>query len=292
MAPAPHVLVTGASGLLGRHVSAAFADAGFTVTGADVVAAERPQAPPTVITNLAFDDLSGLFDRSPDVVVHAAAIPDLGRGRAEPDVLAENVSGTARLMFAALDAGVRRLIYVSSQSVLGLSRGPGVRPPARLPVDELHPCRPRDGYALSKKVGEDLAEILAERYDATITSIRLPVIWDPAQRKAHVEKRLSDPEQAARSNWAYVDVRDAARAIVMAGARTQPGHLIVNVAAARAFCQRPLAELVVEAYGPIPSDVDLSADPSLFGSHRAAIDLGFHPRYVWTQQDILENDER
>jgi nucleoside-diphosphate-sugar epimerase len=42
MAPAPHVLVTGASGLLGRHVSAAFADAGFTVTGADFVAAERP----------------------------------------------------------------------------------------------------------------------------------------------------------------------------------------------------------------------------------------------------------
>lgn len=92
MAPTPHVLVTGASGLLGRYVSAAFAEAGFTVTGADVVAAERPQAPPTVIANLAFDDLSGLFDRSTDVVVHA-----------------ENVSGTARLMFAALDAGVRPL---------------------------------------------------------------------------------------------------------------------------------------------------------------------------------------
>jgi nucleoside-diphosphate-sugar epimerase len=92
-----------------------------------------------VIANLAFGDLSGLIDRSPDVVVHAAAIPDLGGGRAEPDVLAENVSGTVWLMFAALDAGVRRLIYVSSQSVLGLSRGPGVRPPARLPVGVRRP---------------------------------------------------------------------------------------------------------------------------------------------------------
>jgi nucleoside-diphosphate-sugar epimerase len=148
MAPTPHVLVTGASGLLGGYVSAAFADAGFTVTGADVVAAERPQAPPTVIANLAFDDLSGLFDRSPDVVVHAAAIPDLGRGRAEPDVLAENVSGTARLMFAALDAGVQRLVYVSSQSVLGLSRGPDVRPPASVPVGVR---RPSDRAALGNR---------------------------------------------------------------------------------------------------------------------------------------------
>lgn len=289
---APPVLVTGASGLLGRHVVAAFAGAGAAVTGVDVVAPAGAAGPRMRVCDLARDDLSALFDPSPDVVVHAAAIPDLGRGHAEADVLATNVAATSRLMFAALEAGVRRLVYVSSQSVLGLSRGPGLRPPAYLPIDEDHPAGPRDGYALSKKLGEDLAALLAERFGAAVTSLRFPVIWDPARRAEHVARRLGDPEQAARSNWAYVDVRDAAQAIVLAAARGDPGHRLYNVAAARSFCREPLPGLVAVAYGDLPARIDLGAGPTLFSPARAIAELGYRPRYHWTEHEVFDDEHQ
>jgi nucleoside-diphosphate-sugar epimerase len=285
------VLVTGAAGLLGRRVVEAFRAAGSDVSGVDIVEARGSAAMRHVVLDLARDDLSHLFDDGYDVVVHAAAVADLGRGHSEPEVLANNTSSTARLLFASLEAGTHRIVFVSSQSVLGLSRGPGVVAPDRLPVDEHHPCRPRDGYALSKKFGEDIAAVLADRFDAAISSIRLPVVWDPDTRKAHVAKRLADPEQAARSNWAYVDARDAARGIVLAAERTAGGHRVYNVSAERAFCQRPLAELVDEAYGPIERTLDLRGSPSIFTSERAKAELGYRARFFWTENDIVDSGE-
>jgi nucleoside-diphosphate-sugar epimerase len=267
----------------------AYRAAGADVTGVDLVAARDVPVARHVLADLARDDLSHPFDGGYDVVVHAAAVADLGRGYAEPEVLASNTSGTARLLFAALEAGTRRIVFVSSQSVLGLSRGPGVVAPDRLPVDEHHPCRPRDGYALSKKFGEDIAGVLADRFSATISSIRLPVVWDPDAREAHVAKRLADPEQAARSNWAYVDARDAARGIVLAAERTEGGHRIYNISAERAFCQRPLAELVDDAYGPIVCNMDLANSPSIFTSKRARAELGYRARFMWTEKDIVDS---
>lgn len=285
------VLVTGSAGLLGRRIVEAYARSGAEVTGVDIVEARNSRAARHVLADLARGDLGKLFGDRFEVVVHAAAIPDLGRGPSEPDVLANNASSTARLLFAALEAGTRRIAFVSSQSVLGLSRGPGVVAPDRLPIDEDHACRPRDGYALSKKLGEDLAAVLAERFDAAISSVRLPVVWDPAMREAHVARRLADAEQAARSNWAYVDSRDAARGIVLATARSEGVHRVYNISAERAFCRRPLTELVEEAYGRIPCDMDLRHSPSIFTPARARAELGYRARFVWTENEIVDTGE-
>ncbi|MET0427582.1 MAG: NAD(P)-dependent oxidoreductase [Microvirga sp.] len=282
------VLVTGAAGLLGRRIVEAYVRSGADVTGVDIVEARGTPAARHVLTDLARDDLRMLCGDRYEVVVHAAAIPDLGRGVAEPDVFANNASATARLLFAALEAGTRRIAFVSSQSVLGLSRGPGVMAPDRLPIDEEHACRPRDGYALSKKLGEDLAGVLADRFDAAISSIRLPVVWDPAGREAHVARRLADPEQAARSNWAYVDSRDAARGILLATAREAGTHRVYNISAGRAFCRRPLADLVDDAYGPVPCGIDLRHSPSIFTSARAEAELGYRARFIWTETEIVD----
>lgn len=282
------VVVTGSAGLLGRRIVGRFAAEGWTVVGVDVAPPRGPESGVAVRHAL---DLSAAADLAPlfagaDAVVHAAAVPDLGRGVAEAEVLARNVAAASHVLLSAAEAGVRRLVYVSSQSVLCLSRGPDLVPPVRLPIDEDHPCRPRDGYALSKKAGEEIAALVAARHGIAVASLRLPVVWDPEGFAAHVAKRLGDPEQAARSNWAYVDARDAAEGVFLAATRPLEGHRVFNVAAARAFCDEPLDRLVARHYGPIPCAMALEGSPSLFTADRARRELGFVPRFEWAPAGI------
>jgi UDP-glucose 4-epimerase len=284
------VVVTGSAGLLGRRIVERFAAEGWTVVGVDAAAPRSVE--PGITTCHAVDlsavpDLAGLFEGT-DAVVHAAAIPDLGRGVSEAAVLARNVAATSHVLFGAAAAGVRRLVFVSSQSVLGLSRGPDLVRPVRLPIDEDHPCRPRDGYALSKKTGEEIAALVAARHGIGVASLRLPVVWDPDGFAAHVSKRLGDPAQAARSNWAYVDARDAATGVFLAATRPLDGHRVFNIAAAGAFCDEPLDRLVLRHYGPIPSTLDLDGNPALFSPDRARREIGFAPRFEWTPAGIRD----
>jgi UDP-glucose 4-epimerase len=284
------VVVTGSAGLLGRRIVERFAADGWTVVGVDAAPPRGDE--PGVAERLAVDlsavaDLAGPFAGA-DAVVHAAAIPDLGRGVPEADVLAHNVAATSHVLFGAAAAGVRRVVSVSSQSVLGLSRGPDLVPPVRLPIDEDHPCRPRDGYALSKRMGEEIAALVAVRHGVAVASLRLPVVWDPDGFAAHVAKRLGDPAQAARSNWAYVDARDAASGVFLAATRPFDGHRVFNIAAARAFCDEPLDRLVLHHYGPIPSTLDLDGNPALFSPDRARREIGFAPRFEWTPAGIRD----
>jgi nucleoside-diphosphate-sugar epimerase len=284
------VVVTGSAGLLGRRIVGRFAADGWTVVGVDVApprGAEPGVAERRTVDLSSAEDIAQLFEGA-DAAVHAAAVPDLGRGVPEAEVLARNVAAASSALFGAAAAGVRRIVYVSSQSVLGLSRGPDLVRPVRLPIDEDHPCRPRDGYALSKKAGEEIAALIAERHGIAVASLRLPVVWDPDGFAAHVTKRQGDPAQAARSNWAYVDARDAAAGILLALTRAPPGHRVFNIAAARAFCDGPLERHVVAHYGPVPCAMDLDGNPALFSPDRARRELGFVPRYEWTPSNIRD----
>jgi UDP-glucose 4-epimerase len=287
------VIVTGSAGLLGRRIVERFVAEGWTVVGIDV-APPRGDEPGVSLRHTVdlsvVSDLRSLFAGA-DAVVHAAAIPDLGRGVPEAEVLNRNVAAASHVLFAAAQAGVRRIVSVSSQSVLGLSRGPDLVPPVRLPIDEDHPCRPRDGYALSKKVGEEIAAVVAARHGIAVASLRLPVVWDPDGFVAHVAKRSGDPGQAARSNWAYVDVRDAAAGVVLAIARAPVRHRVFNIAASRSFCDGPLDRLVRAHYGPIACAMSLDGNPALFTPDRARRELGFVPRHEWTTAGIRDIDK-
>lgn len=283
--------MSGASGLLGRRLVERFVADGWFVTGLD--RGPFPLLPYAPDEHHGID-LSAPHDLAPllagtDVLIHAAAIADLGRGYSEEDVLALNTATTARLLFAAVRAGVRRVVYISSQSVLGLSRGPDLVPPSYLPIDEAHPVRPRDGYALSKKLGEDLLALLCLRDGLTGIAIRLPVVWEADHFSEHVGKRIGDPQQAARSNWAYVDARDAAQGVALAAAVPAGGYQLFNIAAEHAFCERSLSELVAEYYGRLQCRIALDGSPSLFSAERAMEALGYRPRYRWSHSAILDS---
>ena len=277
-------VVTGAAGLLGRAVVAA-----LHADGWEVVALDRPGAvAPRGIVAVDLRDAAAAEAAIPaaDVLIHCAALPSLDAGP-EAVVWGDNLAMTGNVLLAAERRGIRTIVYASSQSALGLPTAPHLVAPDYLPVDEDHPCRPWDGYAQSKLAGEDLAAMIARRSGIGIWSLRFPVIWDPARHAQCVRRRLERPLQGAKSLWAYVDVRDAAIAVVKSTQHRSERMEVLNVTAATPFADRPMDELLREFF-PDVNDIrtPVSADTPLFDNRRAIARLGFTARYRWTPRGI------
>src|SRR3954469_13251810 len=151
------IAVTGGSGKAGRAVVRDLLEHGHDVLNVDLVPSPEDAAPflPADLTDYGqtLEALSGA-EVLPGVeaVVHLAAIP--APDRATPDVVFRtNITSTHTVFSAAARLGLRRVVWASSETTLGL---PFDRPPEFAPVDEAHEY-PETSYALSKIVGEEMA---------------------------------------------------------------------------------------------------------------------------------------
>jgi nucleoside-diphosphate-sugar epimerase len=278
------IVVTGTAGLLGRAVAAEFRSAGCDVLGLD-----RLATPDGEISDLSdVGALSGRFAGAA-CVVHCAAIAHLGAAP-EATIFANNVSTSLNVLLAAETATVPRLVYASSQSALGLAYSPAVRAPDRIPVDETHPCRPVEAYGLSKLAGEQACEMVARRTGMRIAALRFPVIWSPDGFDAHVAKRLGNPAQGAKSQWAYVDVRDAARACRLASEGWAGDRFeIFNVASDRPFEFDATSSALADVYGHgVPIERHFRSGTAIFSSTKAREAFGFVSRFRWSRSGISE----
>lgn len=143
------LLVTGASGFVGRAVIAAFAAEGRAVRAA----ARRPL--PSLsdgVELIEHGDLTQPVDWRPlldgvDQVIHLAGIAHAGRGVASASYDAVNRETTAQLSAAAAAAGIRHLVFVSSiRAQIG--------PAADHALTESDPALPSDAYGRSKLAAE------------------------------------------------------------------------------------------------------------------------------------------
>jgi 2-alkyl-3-oxoalkanoate reductase len=163
------VLVTGASGMLGRHTAEALAERGDEVT----VLQRRPSGLrlPEVLADVA--DASSVMEavRGHDAVVHVAAKVDVvGRWRDYEHV---NVLGTTNVVEACRAAGVGRLVHVSTPSVA--HAGAALVGTGAEPAD---PRRARGHYARSKALAERVA-LAADRGPLAVLAVRPHLIWGP-----------------------------------------------------------------------------------------------------------------
>ena len=194
------VLVTGSAGFIGRVVSARLRTAGD-----DVVTYDRAVEPADDITDLA--RVRSAADGC-DTVVHLAAKVGLGVGIADIDDYARhNDLGTAVVLRASAEAGVRRLVFASSMVVYGegaygCSQHGSVRPLARTADDlargdfEVHcprcgadlepeligedaPLDPRNAYAATKVHGEHLAATWARETGGVAAALRFHNVYGP-----------------------------------------------------------------------------------------------------------------
>lgn len=171
------VLVTGASGFVGRRACVALAAAGW-----DVVAAIRGEsararvvgATPLIVGDLAREpDWPRALD-GVDAVVHAAARVHVMRESAADPAAAfrrVNVEATGALARAALAAGVRRFAFVSSVKAMG----EGLDRPYR----ETDEPRPTDAYGQSKLDAERLLLDVARAGPLEVTVLRPPLVYGP-----------------------------------------------------------------------------------------------------------------
>ncbi len=157
------VLITGAAGEIGCVLRAGLYDDGRTLRLLDI----KPQSarPGDEVVTVDLADMAALEQamRGIDCVVHLAGVPREGAWEA---ILPNNVIGTYNLFEAARRAGVKRVIFASSNHVIGYYR-------ATQAVGISEPERPDSRYGVSKAFGEALGRMYADKYGMEVACLRI-----------------------------------------------------------------------------------------------------------------------
>ena len=273
------ILVTGGNGLTGRYIVSRLAR-DHEVEVLDRRAIERPGIRTHQADILDLGALKSLT-RGFETVVHCAAIPNPLEHPPE-QVYSTNTVGTFNVLEASAANNVRRVVFMSSESVLGFAFSGGAVEPEYLPVDEDHPLRPVDAYGLSKSAGESLCAAYARRGALETVCLRPSWIWVPEEAELRRYRELIfHPEAWRQTLWAYVHVLDLAEAVV--GALQSPldsGHATCFVGAAENWTGRDSRDLAREFFPRARIlDAARSGPYSLVSLRGAERLLGYRPRY-------------
>jgi GDP-4-dehydro-6-deoxy-D-mannose reductase len=244
------VLITGAGGFAGRHLTAACEAAGDDVTGISRGAG--------VDLRDAAATRAAVAAARPEAVFHLAARAHVGESWHDPSgFLADNLALTQSLLEAVrAEAREATVVAVSSGEVYG--------PPESLPVTEAALLRPQNPYAVSKASADLLAGFYADAHGLWVIRARPFNHAGPGQepsyaiasfaRQAAVGRRIVTGNPDTRRD--YTDVRDVVRAYRLLAERGEPG--VYNVCSGRTASARELVELL---------GGEQEIDPSLMRAH-------------------------
>jgi nucleoside-diphosphate-sugar epimerase len=212
-------------------------------------------------------------------VVHFAAIP-APQLRPDGETFRINALSTYNVFAAAVAHGVRRVVWASSETVLGL---PFDIPPAFAPIDETIEPRPESSYSLSKLVGETMAAQFARRTSTEFVGLRISNIMVPDDY-IRFPSWQDDATIRKWNLWGYVDARDVAQAARLALTAPVDGAEICIVAAADTVMERPSADLMAEVFPTVPLRRPVEGRETLLAIDHARRLLGYEPAYRWQEQ--------
>jgi UDP-glucose 4-epimerase len=215
-----------------------------------------------------------------DAVVHLGAVPAPGI-RSDVATFHNNMPATFNVFWAAVRLGIRRIVYASSETVLGL---PFDVPPPYVPVDEDYPARPESVYSLVKTLEEKLAtELVRWHPDVSITALRFSNVMVPED---YAEFPSFDADALLRkwNLWGYIDARDGGQAVQRALDHQARGVDIFIIANADTVMSRSSADLAAEVYPGVEIRKELGRHETLLSIDKARRVLGFAPEYSWRDQ--------
>jgi len=205
-------LVTGAAGTIGRMLTTRLPAMGWQIRTLDKVALDGRE---TVVGDITDPSVMDAAMQGVNAVVHLAGQPTEAPW---PVIQAANIEGTFQVFEAARRAGVRRLIFASSNHAVGYTprpdgheqpggrdqpggpdrpNGPDLPGGRDLPDDV--PARPDTLYGVSKAFGEALARYYVDRYGMQVACLRIGTCSE------------TPPDARAQATWLSPD--DCARLV-------------------------------------------------------------------------------
>ena len=274
--PIDRVVVTGGSGKAGRAVVSELRAAGYVATDVDIAASTSPDDP-TRVADLA--DIGQAIEAlaGADAVVHLAAVPAPGI-QTDGETFRNNVMSTYAVFSAAVQLGLSKVVWASSETLIGL---PFLREdPQYAPIDEAHPLLPESHYALSKLAGEVIGEQFSRWSGVPFIALRISNIMEP-QDYERFPRYWDDPTIRSWNLWSYVDARDVAQAARLALETEMAGADAFLIAAADTCMTRPSADLMRLVYPAVPIVAELGEHETLLAIDKARLRLGYEPRHSW-----------
>jgi nucleoside-diphosphate-sugar epimerase len=285
------VIVTGGSGKAGRAAIRELLDHGYTVLNVDTIApaeqlchfmkadlADFGQAIDTLTPPAAMVDRRRMAVGTPEAIVHLAGIPAPGIA---PDAVTfqNNLMSTYNVFHAALRAGIRRVVWASSETVFGL---PFTRtPPRSAPAKEEDKAAPETGYALAKVLCEQIAvEMNRWSPQTSFVGLRISNIFEEKDY-ASIPSFWDDPALRKWNLWSWVDARDVAQACRLGVEAEIAGAEAFTIAAAETLMKTSSRDLMAAHFPDVKVDGDLPEFGTLLSIEKARRMLGYAPRYNW-----------
>jgi nucleoside-diphosphate-sugar epimerase len=258
-------VVTGAAGFIGSHLCAHLLDSGDEVVGIDCLTEYYDQRLKeanlgTVRNRAGFTDyrmdltsasLTKMFEHA-DVVYHLAGQPGV-RGSWGDDFspyVSRNVMATQRVLEAARQASLWKVVYASSSSVYGDAEA--------YPTSELLCPRPVSPYGVTKLAAEHLCELYRVTSGVPTVSLRLFTVYGPRQRPDMAFSRLVDAALRERPFLLYgggdqsrdfTYVADVVAAMRLAALSPWTG--VANVGGGARISMNEVIELLGQMVGPV-----------------------------------------
>lgn len=314
-----HVLLTGASGTIGRSLLASLVQAGHRVSAFDLTSGPELAGVDWTLGDITDSTALAVAMVGCDSVIHLAAL-GLPWLATPEETFRINDHGTFCVFQAAANANIRRVVCASSINALGMYFGLRRLEVDRIPVTEGHRRVTSDVYSFSKQMLEDIAAYFyrttgvssvcvrmganmrlkpqpaaPEVRQAVLALLEQPRDQGQARARAIVDgffgrskdlrERNSGPylENAIASGvthlWTALDTRDRDLAFVLALTADLEGAHVVNIADSVNTLGLDARELASLFYPEAEIDPALSGTEGLWSIERARTLLGFEPQH-------------
>jgi len=267
MATDKQVLVTGADGFIGSHLTEALLNKGYKVRALaqynsfnnwgwleDIAPREGLEI---VCGDVRDPDFCRELCRGIDTVYHLAALIAIPYSYVAPDSYVDtNIKGTLNMCQAARDAACRRIVVTSTSEVYGTAR--------YVPIDEQHPRQPQSPYSATKIGADAIAQSFYNAFDLPVVTARPFNTYGPRQSARAIIPTIITQIAAGRDKIRLGDltptrdfnfVADTAEGFIALGEAPGIEGRDINIATGREVSMAQTLETIAKLMGRTVEEV-------------------------------------